>query len=99
MKFPAIATLFIFAFFALTTNALPASSVTQENGPDGEVNHVSGPGAISSTHSESTTRITTSDGDSTVSTSNSFSNTASHSDKLNISLYYTVSLIYFLISL
>ncbi|KAI9268396.1 hypothetical protein EDC94DRAFT_600095 [Helicostylum pulchrum] len=97
MKFSA--TLFIFAFFALTTNALPASSVTQENGPGGVVNHVEGPGAISSSHSESITRITTNDGESIVSTSSSSINTASHSDRININLYYAVSLIYFLILL
>lgn len=97
MKFSAIATLFIFAFFALTTNALPASSVTQENGSGGVVNRVEGPGTISSTYSESTTRITTNDGESIVSTSSNVISTASHSDPILINVYYAVSLIYLLI--
>lgn len=97
MKSSAIASLFIFAFFALTINALPASSVTQENGSGGVVNHVEGPGAISSSYSESTTRITTNDGESIVSTSSNVISTASHSDSILINVYYAVSLIYLLV--
>ncbi|GAA5799422.1 hypothetical protein HPULCUR_004837 [Helicostylum pulchrum] len=85
MKFSA--TLFIFAFFALTTNALPASSVTQENGPGGVVNHVEGPGAISSSHSESITRITTNDGESISDASAALANNQSQLTKAALAKY------------
>ncbi|GAA5810881.1 hypothetical protein MFLAVUS_004309 [Mucor flavus] len=88
MKSSAIASLFIFAFFALTINALPASSVTQENGSGGVVNHVEGPGAISSSYSESTTRITTNDGESISGASAVLINNQGQLNKVALAKYF-----------